>query len=95
MSVVAGYDGKHERTDEEALNLDPATPKYLDEEDGQEVAGHVARRSDDEIPISVLEERVILGFALGETNGRQEHRLVEVQTVKGDIDQEPGGCGAD
>lgn len=95
MSVVAGDDGKHERTDEEALNLDPATPQDLNEVDGQEVPGHVARRSDDEIPISVLEERVILGFALGETNGRQKHRLVEVQTVKGDIDQEPGGCGAD
>ena len=95
MSVVAGNDGKHERADQEALNLDPATSEYLNEENREEVPGHVARRSDDEIAVSVLEELVILGFATGETNRSQKDGLVEVETVKGDVDKEPAGCSAD
>ena len=68
MGVIAGNDGKHERADEEALNLDPATTENLNEENRQEVPGYVAGRSDDKIPISVLEKGFIFGFALGKAN---------------------------
>ena len=54
MVVVARNDSKHERADQEALNLDPASAKDLDEENGQEVARDVARCSDDEISVRVL-----------------------------------------
>ena len=93
MSIVPGNDGKHERADEEALNLDPATTEYLDEVNREEVPGDVAGRSDDEIPIGVLEKGVIFGLAFGETNRREKDRLIEIQAVESDIDQEPAGCG--
>ena len=93
--IIASNDGKHERANKEALNLDPAATKDLDKEDCKEVAGYVARRSDDQISISILEERVILGFAFGETNRSQEHGLIEIETVKGNIDEEPARCRTD
>ena len=89
MCIVAGNDAKHEGADEEALNLDPATTKDLDEIDRQEVPRHVARRSDDEISVSVLEERIIFGFAFGKTDRGQKHGLVEIEAVKSDVDKEP------
>ena len=92
MCIVAGNDGKHQSTDQEALNLNPATTKYLDKDDGQEVSRHVSRSSDDKITVSVLEESVVFGFAFGEADGRQEDGLVEVETVEGDVDKEPAGC---
>ena len=95
MVIVAGNDGKHERADEKALDLDPATTEYLNEEYRQEVPGDVARRSDDEIPISVLEERIVFRLAFGETNRGKKDRLIEVEAVEGDVDQEPAGCGSD
>ena len=94
MGIVAGNDGKHERADEEALNLDPATTEYLNEENRQEIPGNIASGSDDEIPISVLEKRIIFGLAFGETNGSQKDRLIEIQAVESDVDQEPAGCGS-
>ena len=89
MCIVAGNDAKHEGADEKALNLDPATTKDLDEINRKEVPRHVARRSDDEISVSVLEECVVFGFAFGETNRSQKHGLVEIETIKGDVDKEP------
>ena len=95
MSIVASNDAEHERTDEEALNLDPATTKNLDEVDGKKVPWHVSGGGDDQISISILEKRVVFGFAFGETDRSQKHRLVEIDTIKGDIDEEPAGCSAD
>lgn len=95
MRIITGNNGKHEGADEETLNLDPATTKYLNEEDGEEIPRHVASRRDDEISICVLEEGLIFRLAFGETNRGQKHRLVEVETVKGDVDEEPAGCGTD
>ena len=92
MGIVAGNDGKHERADEEALNLDPATTEYLNEVNRQEVPGDVAGRSDDEIPISVLEKCFVFGLAFGETNRSKKDRLIEIQAVESDVDQEPAGC---
>ena len=93
MSIVPGNDGKHERADEEALNLDPATTEDLDEENREEVPGDVAGRSDDKIPISVLKKGVIFGFAFGETDRSEKDGLIEIQAVESDVDQEPAGCG--
>ena len=70
MRIIAGDDGEHERADKEALDLDPATTKDLDEEDCEEVARYVTRGGDDEISVGVLQERVVFGFAFGETDGR-------------------------
>lgn len=89
MCIVAGNDTKHERADQEALNLDPATTKNLNEKDRQEVSRHVACRSDDQISISVLEERIIFCFAFGETNRSQKHGLIEVEAVEGHVNEEP------
>ena len=93
MCIVAGDDGKHESADQEALNLNPATTKYLNEENGQEIPRHVTRRSDDQIAISVLEELIVFGFTTGETNRSEKHGLIQVETVKGNIDKEPARCG--
>ncbi len=95
MRIVARDDGEHQRADKEALNLDPATTKDLDEEDCEKVARYVACGRDDEISVGVFQERVVFGFAFGETDGRQEHRLVEIEAVKGDVDEEPARCGSD
>ena len=95
MVIVAGNDTKHERADKEALNLDPATTKDLDEVDGKEVPRYVARRRDNQVTISVLEERLIFGFAFGKSNGGEKYRLVEIETVKGNIDKEPARCRTD
>lgn len=45
MCTVAGNDGKSERADKEALNLDPAATEDLNEKDCKEVSRHVACRS--------------------------------------------------
>lgn len=95
MVIVAGDDSKHERADQEALNLDPATTKDLDEKDGQEVPRHVARRGDDQISVSILEERIIFGFTFGKSNGGEKHRLVEIETVEGNVDKKPARCRTD
>ena len=54
-SVVARDDPKHERTNEEPLDLDPTTTKNLDEEYGKEVPGHVSSSRNDQIATSVLD----------------------------------------
>lgn len=89
MCIIAGNDSKHECADKEALNLDPATTKYLDEIDCEKIPRNIARRCDDEISISVLEERIIFGFAFGETDSRQKYGLIEIETVEGNIDEKP------
>lgn len=89
MVIVAGNDGKHERADKEALNLDPATTQDLDEKNGKEVPRHIARRSNNQISISVLEKRIVFGFAFGKSDRSQEHGLIKIETVKGDVDEEP------
>ena len=94
MFIVAGNDTKHERADKETLDLNPATTKNLNKIDCKEVPRHVAGRSDYQISIGVLEERVIFGFAFGETDRSQKHGLVEIETVKGDVDKEPAWCCA-
>ena len=93
MRIVAGDDTKHECTDKEALDLNPTTAEDLDEEDGQEVPRHVTRRSDDQISVRILQEGIVFGFAFGEANRSEKDRLIEIDTVKGDIDEKPGGCG--
>ena len=71
MVVVTGNNSKHERADKEALDLNPATTKDLDEVDCKEVPRHVTRGGDDQVPISVLQKRVIFGFAFGKSDGRK------------------------
>ena len=95
MCVVAGDDGEHEGTDEETLNLDPTAAEDFNEKNRQKVPRHVTGCSDDEISVSVLEEGVEFGFAFGETDRTQQDGLVEVEAVKGHVDQEPGGSSAD
>ena len=89
MCVVAGNDTEHQRTDQEALYLDPTTTEDFNKVDGEEVSRHVASGSDDEISVSVLQKRIILGFAFGEADGGQKHGLIEIETVEGDIDKKP------
>ena len=78
MIVIAGNDSKHERADQEALNLDPATTKDLDKSDCEEVPRHVARGSDNQVSISILQKRVIFGLAFGESDRSQYHGLIEI-----------------
>ena len=95
MVIVTGNNGKHERADQEALNLNPATTENLNEIDGQEVSGYIAGRGDDQITISVLEEGIVFGFTLGKSNGGEKHRLVEIEAVKGNVDKKPARCRTD
>lgn len=90
--VVAGNDSKHERADQEALNLDPATTKDLDKCNCKEVPRHVARGSDNQVSISVLQKRVIFRLAFGESDGSQYDGLIEIETIKGNVNEEPARC---
>lgn len=51
MCIVAGNDGKSERADKEALNLDPAATEDLNEKYCKEVSRHVACRSNNRTSI--------------------------------------------
>ncbi len=90
MRIVTSDNGKHERGDQEALNLDPATAKDFDEINGQEVARYVTSRRNDQISVSVFEEGVVLRLPLRKANCSEQNGLIEVDTVEGHIDEEPG-----
>ena len=88
--TAAGEDAEHQGRDEEALDLNPLAAEQLDEGDGDEVARDVAGNGDDEVALCVLEEVLIGRFAgrvayVGENDG-----LVEIDSVEGDVDEEPG-----
>jgi len=91
--VVSRDDGEHEGGDQEPLDLDPFPAQDLDEGDCEEIAGHVAGSGDDEIAVGVLEQGVVLVFALGEADGGEQDGLVEIGAVEGDVDEEPSERG--
>ena len=93
--VVTSDNGKHERSDDETTNLNGLTTDNLDESNGEEVSWHVSRGGDDQVTESSNEEGVVLVAALCETNQTEEDGLVEVDTVKGNVDEEPGGRSSD
>lgn len=94
-SIVTRYDSKHKCADQEALDLNPTSSKNLNEIDRQEISRYVASGCDNEIPIGVLEQGIVFCLSLGETNGGEQDGLIEIDTIEGDIDQEPRGGGAD
>lgn len=95
MLVVTSDDSEHESADDEALNLNPATAQDLDEVDCEEVARDVAGCGDDEISVSVLEQRVVLGLSFRKADCTKQNRLIQIETVEGYVDQEPCRCGTD
>jgi len=82
-------DTEHQGGDEETLDLNPPSAKQLNEGDGKEVTWDVTGDGNDQVTLSVLEEVLVWGLASGVSNISQNDRLVQVDTVKGDIDEEP------
>lgn len=68
VPIVSREDSEHQRTDQEALDLDPASSQLLDEIDREKVSRHVAGGRDDEISECVAEEDIVLVFAGGEAD---------------------------
>lgn len=88
-SVITGDDTEHQRADKEALDLDPPPTKDLNEEDCEEVAWDVTCRSDYEIAVAILEQCVIFRFSFRKANVCEEHGLIEIDTIEGNVNQEP------
>ena len=93
--VVAGDDGEHKRSDDEATNLNWLTADDFDESNGEEVSRDVSGSGDDQVTESSDEEGVVFVAALGKANETQEDGLVQVDTVEGHINEEPGGRSTD
>ena len=53
--VVTGDDTEHERADQEALNLDPATAEDFNKVDCEKIAWDVSRRGDDQVTVTILQ----------------------------------------
>lgn len=63
-SIIARNDPKHERADQEALDLNPASTEDLDEVNCQIIARYVTGGRDDEISICVFEKGIVFRLAL-------------------------------
>ena len=90
MYVVTGNNTKHETSDQETLNLNPATAEYFNEIYCEEVPGYVAGCSYDQVSVGVFEQGVIFGLALRKANGRKKYGLIKIGAIERNIDQEPG-----
>jgi len=95
MGVVTSDDTEHERSDEETTDLNGLATDNLDKGNGEEVTRNVTGGGDDQVTVGVDEKSVVLVATLGETNGCKEDRLVQVDTVESNIDEEPGGSSTD
>lgn len=95
MCEVSSEDGKEESSNEETTNLDWLTSENLDESDSEEVSWNITGDGDDEVSDGVLHQLLVLVLSGGETNGGQDDRLVKIDTIEGNIDQEPGGSGTE
>jgi hypothetical protein len=87
--VSTSNDTEHESSDEETGNLNGLTAEDLDESDGEEVTRNVTGSSNDQITVGSDEKRVVLIATFGEADLLQEHRLVQVDAVESNIDEEP------
>lgn len=63
MLIPTSKNSKHRPRNQEALDLDPFSSQLLNEEDGEEIPGDIARDSDDQIPDRVLHEHIVMRFA--------------------------------
>lgn len=84
--VVTCYDGEHQCADQETLDLNPSATEDLNGANCDEVPWHIARCGDDEITVGVFEKCVVFRFTLGEANGGEKDRLIEIETVERHID---------
>jgi len=91
-NLVAGTseNAKHEGGDEETLDLDPLAAEEFDKGNCEEVSGNVTGDGNDQVAFGILQEVVIWVFASGIANVGQDDRLIQVDTVKCNINQEPG-----
>ena len=87
--VVSRNHGEHERSHQEALNLDPFAAEDLDGRNGDEVSRDVSSSGDDKVAIGALQQCVVLGLALGESYIGQQHGLIEVGAVERNVNEEP------
>ncbi|KAB8659296.1 hypothetical protein FH972_026185 [Carpinus fangiana] len=93
--VVASNDTEEQGGEDEATDLDGLASEPLNGRNGQEVTGEVAGDDDDQVTVGTAEELVVGVGAGGEADGGEQRGLVQVGAVEGDVDKEPGGCGAD
>ena len=96
--IMVGEGGKRteQRSEQEALNLDPFTAELLDGEDGRVVPRDEAKCGDDDVASADLDEALVGRAVLAiEADLLQDNVLVEVDTVEGDVEQEPARTGAD
>ena len=95
---MVGEGGKRteQRGEQEALDLDPFTAELLDGENSGVVPRDEAERGDDDVAGADLDEALVGRAVLAiEADLLQDDVLVEVDTVEGDVEQEPARTGAD
>jgi len=84
--VGTSKDTEHESGDEETLDLDPLAAQNLNESDSKEVTWNVTGDSNNQIALSIMEEILVWGFAGRISNISQDDRLIQIDSVKGNID---------
>ena len=86
---LSTQDSKEESVHSESHQLNGLSSNDVDEGNGEEVTGQETSDSDDQVSGSSLHQLSVCGRAGGESNGAENGRLVQVDTVEGNIDQEP------
>ena len=85
----AGYDGEHQGYGQEALDLYPPPSQPFDEVDCEEISWYVTGYGDDQVADCIPLQNVILIRTLGKANLHEDHRLIQVDSVKRHVEQEP------
>ncbi len=53
MCICSSQNGKHQRTHQESLDLNPSPSKYLNQANGEEIARYISRDSNDQVSNSI------------------------------------------
>lgn len=90
----AAEDTKKEHVHGESQHLDGLAANPLDSGDSNKVSGKEAGAGDNKITSGSLHQ-LAPGRSGGEVDGGQDGRLVEVDTIEGDVDEKPAERAAD
>jgi hypothetical protein len=90
LVVGTSEDTEHEGSDKEALNLDPFTAEKLNEGNGKEVSRNVTGNGNNQVTFGVLEKVLVRVLSGSVSDIGKNDRLIQVDSVESNIDQEPG-----
>jgi len=85
----ASKDTECECGDKETLDLDPFAAENLNEGNREEITRNVTSNGNNQVTLGVVEKVLVWGSASGVTDGLEDSRLVQVDTVESNIDQKP------